>query len=717
MVRSRCAACGAFPPGASLALRSPVRLASSADKAPLTRTVECVLRGASMPGSGVSMVQVAGGREQALEVMRIAAPLLDRLGFLVCRAVSPPSPRLAGAVERRHVALFAVDDRECDQAAAWFRLITGVNDRRHVLVLTPRQNVQTIEPRLDERSRQAVASALGRAAVLDAEERRDEGVRVLREALARTDAWRARTALAGHLVRALETAGRLDVARAVASAVEAESACRGRPAAIELSPELPWRLECDRRAGVEGRWGMALLHAVPRLLQIVHDTEDETVVLRRGCVWLCEETGAAGAGVIAREGIRLVASHGFEIRDAPAAFLDQSFRAGQARAMVDAGVACIAVPMRYGGSAIGLVVARGPASVVETMEEAATALGAVLAVALRARLDAIALAGAGHRLANEILGDSSAIVDLRESIARAAATTFPVLIEGESGTGKELVARALHRLSARRDRRFAAVNCAALTDDLVESEMFGYVRGAFTGAIGPRAGLFEDAHGGTLFLDEVAELSARAQAKLLRVLQEREIRRLGENVSRHVDVRIVGATNLPLADAVGSGRFREDLRFRLAVVRIRVPPLRERIEDVPLLARAFWKRLSADAPTRACLGPDAVASLCRYGWPGNVRELQNVVASLVVSAPSRGVVTGRHVATALGAPATSEEVAVTRLDAAVRGFERRMVAAALARNGGRRTRAARELGLTRQGLTKAIRRLGLRPAERAAGVA
>jgi DNA-binding NtrC family response regulator len=491
------------------------------------------------------------------------------------------------------------------------------------------------------------------------------------------------------------------------------AATRGSSHVSPLEPTAP-RGIC--RFG-EGSRAMNLLHAVPRLLQLVHETEDESTTLRRGCAWLCDHAGAVAAAILAREGLRIMAGQGLEASDLAEVSAEDVLRCGERRTIVSDGRAIVCAPVRYGGSTIGVVIGRADPSRVETLTEGATALASLVAVALRARLDAMAVASRGQTLATEILGDSPAVCDLRESIARAAATSFPVLIEGESGTGKELVARALHRLSARRDRRFCPVNCAALTDELIEAELFGHVRGAFTGAVGPRPGLFEEAHGGTLFLDEVAELSARGQAKLLRVLQEREIRRVGENAARVVDVRVIGATNLPLAEAVGQGRFREDLRFRLAVIRVRVPSLRDRIEDVPLLARAFWRRLSADAATRAWLGPDAVACLCRHTWPGNIRELQNVIAALVVAAPTRGVVTSRHVAVAVGA-AGSEAAAGVHLAEAVRGFERRVVAAALARHGGRRTGAARELGLTRQGLTKAIRRLGLRPPETdAAGVA
>ncbi len=319
-------------------------------------------------------------------------------------------------------------------------------------------------------------------------------------------------------------------------------------------------------------------------------------------------------------------------------------------------------------------------------------------------------------MAGSIIGVSPAMAAVRTAVARAAAVPFPVLIEGESGTGKELVARALHRLGPRRDRRFCALNCAALTDELFEAEVFGHTRGAFTGATGVRVGLFEEAHQGTLFLDEAAELSARAQAKLLRTLQDREIRRLGENALRAVDVRVVAATNRPLGQAVAAGRFREDLLFRLAVVRIMIPPLRERVEDVPLLAQIFWRDAARRAESRASLTAEAIAALCRWPWPGNVRQLQNVLAALAVAAPGRGRVTGRHVAHVLAAHGVEAAPDVS-LEVVRRTAERRAVKMALVRSAGSRLAAARALGLSRQGLAKAMRRLGVETPEPPAGVA
>ena len=304
----------------------------------------------------------------------------------------------------------------------------------------------------------------------------------------------------------------------------------------------------------------------------------------------------------------------------------------------------------------------------------------------------------------ELLGGSPAMVELRRAVLQAAAAPFPVLVEGESGTGKELVARSVHACGPRRALPLAAINCAAFSDELLETELFGHARGAFTGAVATRRGLFEEASGGTLFLDEVGELSPRAQAKLLRVLQDGEIRKVGESVSRRVDVRIVAATNRRLRDEVDAGRFRADLLYRLEVIRLDVPPLRARREDIALLAKHYWEETARQLGGRGPLAARTVAALTAYDWPGNVRELQNVLAGMAVAAPVRG----RVGPDALPAHVAGSE-AETRptLEAARRDFDRQFVREALSRAGGRRTYAARELGLTRQGLAKLVKRLDL----------
>jgi DNA-binding NtrC family response regulator/tetratricopeptide (TPR) repeat protein len=366
----------------------------------------------------------------------------------------------------------------------------------------------------------------------------------------------------------------------------------------------------------------------------------------------------------------------------------------------------IGVPIRLGPKLLAAVVARWPVDRVPPApaRDVLAIAAAVLSPRVESMLSTARDTAQASTAIPELVGTSAAMDDVRKAISRAAAAPFAVLIEGESGAGKELVARAIHQLSPRRERRFCDVNCAALPDDLLESELFGHARGAFTGAVTERAGLFEEAHGGTLFLDEVADLSARAQAKLLRVLQQQEIRRLGETFSRKVDVRVVSAANRDMRPEAADGRFRQDLLYRLDVIRIRIPPLRERPEDIAVLVRHFWEASAARVGTRATLSHAAMAALSRYHWPGNVRELQNVLAALAVAAPPRGRVSSALLPAAItgAAAVTSARLADARMQ-----FERRFVEIALARAGASRSRAARDLGLTRQGLLKMMARLGI----------
>ena len=364
-------------------------------------------------------------------------------------------------------------------------------------------------------------------------------------------------------------------------------------------------------------------------------------------------------------------------------------------------------PVRCAGAVIGAVACRWTGAMpVDPARTQALLAGVAAAVtsALRVLLDR-AEAPVLPGLDADLVGVSGAMEEVRRAVVRAADAPYSVLVQGESGVGKELVARAIHRASARRTRPFCALNCAALPDELIEAELFGHARGAFTGAVAERRGLFEDADGGVLFLDEIGELAPRGQAKLLRVIQENEIRRVGETIARRVDVRLVAATNQTLEQEVEAGRFRRDLWYRLDVIRIAVPPLRERPEDVPLLASVFWRRATERVGSRAVLSDAALAALARYDWPGNVRELQNVLAALAVASPKRGTVGSSSL------PATLARVAAptagVTLEQARRVFETRFVRAALARAGGHRGRAAAELGVTRQGLAKLMDRLGV----------
>ncbi len=312
--------------------------------------------------------------------------------------------------------------------------------------------------------------------------------------------------------------------------------------------------------------------------------------------------------------------------------------------------------------------------------------------------------------AHEIIGTSPVITELRRQISTAAPTNGRVLIFGENGSGKELVARAVHTLSGRRDRHFVEVNCAAIPDDLIESELFGHEKGAFTGAVARRRGKFELANGGTLFLDEIGDMSLRTQAKVLRVLEEQTIERIGGHEPIRVDVRVLAASNKALDDLIAQGRFREDLFYRLNVIPIEVPPLRRRAEDIPLLVDYFLKTFSAEYGKRLkALSGEAMGYFMAYEWPGNVRELKNMVERLVIMTAG-DVITPDD----LPPPLRPREMVpvgagARSLREAREAFERAYIAAELRANEWNITRTSKALGIGRVNLWRKLKAYGISP--------
>jgi DNA-binding NtrC family response regulator len=304
-----------------------------------------------------------------------------------------------------------------------------------------------------------------------------------------------------------------------------------------------------------------------------------------------------------------------------------------------------------------------------------------------------------------LLGGSEAMAAVLATVERVAGTDANVLIEGESGTGKGLIAQSIHQQSARAQGPFLAVNCGGFQDQLLESELFGHEKGAFTGATALKQGLFEVAHRGTLFLDEVAEMSQAMQAKLLQVLDSREFRRVGGTRLHRADVRIVAATNKPMQREVAMGRFREDLYYRLNVVGIAVPPLRERREDISILAEHFLARFQAGTPSRKSLAPDALQALVEYAWPGNVRELSNIVERLVILTPDDVIGADVLPSNLRGARARVPETAPG--PASLSEMERMHITRVLQDTGGKKMQAARLLRIDIKTLNKKVREYGI----------
>jgi two-component system nitrogen regulation response regulator NtrX len=336
-----------------------------------------------------------------------------------------------------------------------------------------------------------------------------------------------------------------------------------------------------------------------------------------------------------------------------------------------------------------------------------------LLVTVRNAVEHSALAGENTRFRKEsesrfqMVGDSAALDEVRQIIARVGPTNARVLITGENGTGKELVARAVHDSSPRRTAAFVEVNCAAIPSELIESELFGHMKGSFTGAVTDRAGKFEQADGGTLFLDEVGDMSPSAQAKVLRALQEGVVTRIGGSKPIKVDVRVIAATNKVIAEEIAAGRFREDLFYRLNVVPIQVPPLRERREDIPLLVKHFSQQLASGAGMAGKrFDESGIERLKQRHWPGNVRELRNAVERLLILAPGK-TVTGADVTRLLGDATAAEAVDPLSVADDFKDLEKNFLLQKLREHDWNVSETARTIGVPRSNLYKKLERYGL----------
>jgi len=310
--------------------------------------------------------------------------------------------------------------------------------------------------------------------------------------------------------------------------------------------------------------------------------------------------------------------------------------------------------------------------------------------------------------AGAFMGEAPAVRRVRAMLERVRDTDAPVFISGESGTGQELAARLLHETGRRRTGPFVAVNCAAIPETLLESELFGHARGSFTGAVRDKSGLVEEASGGTFFLDEIGDLPLPLQSKLLRVLEEKKVRRIGETRPRAVDVRFVSATNKDLDHEVERGRFRQDLYYRIKIIAVDLPPLRERPDDALLLLNHFLDEFARSmARPRPFVSPVALEMLLRYPWPGNVRELQNEVQRCLILADGGPLVLEDHLSPKINPAGETYSRTTHRFAEAKADFERRFLREALVRCRYHRTRTAAEVGLTRQGLFKLLKKHGI----------